>query len=330
MLRRVLALFVTFVLTQSGIMVVPATAQTDWPSRPITIIVPSTAGSATDVVTRMIAREMSKRLGQPIVIENRAGGDGVIGTKMAVRSVPDGYTLTLGANSSYIGAPIFADGVPPYDPTKDLQPISLVGRSPYLLVVYPGLGVSSVDELVKLAKSKPGVLNYSSIGEYSYSRFGMLTFAQRKGLDLAHIPYKSSAQSVIDLAAGVIHLQLATIPPAMSLYRNGTLKVLAVTSAKRIALLPEIPTMQESGVPDYDVAYWLAMFAPANTSRSIVDKLNLVLRESLVVPELQAALAVQGFEAEASSPERMSEILQRDIETFRNVFTRANSAAEKK
>ena len=132
---------------------------------------------------------------------------------------------------------------------------------------------------------------------------------------------------MIDLAAGVIHLQLATIPPALSLYRSGTVKkVLAVTSAKRIALLPEVPTMQEAGVPDYDVTYWLAMFAPAGISRPIVDKLNLALRENLLVPELQAALAVQGFEAKASSPERMSEILQEDIQAFRDVFTQGHPA----
>ena len=324
-----LALIIVIALCSQTLSSRPADAQANWPDRPVTFVIPFPAGSATDVVARIVGREMGKRLGQPVIIENRAGGDGINGTRLAARSDPDGYTLTIGTPSSYAAAPTVHAGSLPYDPVKDFVPISLIGRTPYLLAVYPGLGVKSVEDLVKLAKSKPGALNYSSVGEGSVARIGMLTFALQKGMSLMHIPYKTSAQSVVDLAAGVIDLQLATIPPTLPLYQGGKLGVLAVTSAKRIALLPEIPTMQEAGVDGYDMTFWLAMFAPAKTPKPIVDKLNLVLRDALNVPEVKAALAKQGIEAESSSSDEMSEILKNDINIFRDAVIRAGITFKK-
>ena len=291
-------LLITGILASQPTMQGPAVAQANWPERPVTYVIPFPAGSATDVVARIVGREMSKRFGQPVIIENRAGGDGINGTRLAARSDPDGYTVTIGTPSSYAAAPTVHAGSLPYDPVKDFTPISLIGRTPYLLAVSPKLRVKNVEELVALAKSKPGALNYSSVGEGSVARIGMLIFALQKGLAFQHIPYKTSAQSVVDLAAGIIDLQLATIPPTLPLYQGGKIGVLAVTSTKRIALLPEIPTMQEAGVPDYDMTFWLAMFAPSKTPRHIIDKLNLVMRETLEVPEVRAALGKQGIEAE--------------------------------
>jgi len=322
MFRGVLSLLTILFLSQfaaTGADSAPA----DWPTRPIAVIIPGPAGSATDIIARIVTREMSKRLGQPIVIENRPGGEGTIGTRAAARAAPDGYTFTIGANNSYAGAVISHGASLDYDPVKDFEPVSLVGRAPYLLAVYPGLGVSSVEDLVRLAKSKPGALNYAAIGEASVSRYGMLLFEQTKGIELKYIPYKSTAQSIVDLASGVIQLQLATIPPTLALMQNGTVKALAVTSAKRIPRLPDMPTMQEAGVANYDVAFWLAMFAPAKTPRPIIDKVNAALRASLDVPEVQAALAVQGFEGQATSPEGMADILRKDIDNFHAAFARA-------
>lgn len=298
-----------------------ALAQANWPERPITVIVPGPAGSSTDVVARLATREMSKKLGQPFVIENRPGGDGIIGTRMAAHSAPDGYTIIVGSNNAFSGAPVIHGSALPYDPIKDFVPVSLVAEAPYLLAIYPGLGVATVEELVKLAKAKPGTLNYSSIGESSASRKGMVAFARQTGLDLMHIPYKSSAQSIIDLAAGTIHLQLATIPPTLSLMQAGKVKALAITSAKRIKQLPEIPTMQEAGVSGYEALYWLAMFAPAKTPPAIIESLNSALRESLTMPTVRDALTIQGFsEAKGTTPEEMSRILQADINAFREAY----------
>jgi tripartite-type tricarboxylate transporter receptor subunit TctC len=319
---------IRFLLTV-GILLAPCAAstpgltQSTWPDRPLTVIIPFPAGSATDVVARILGAEMSKRMGQPVIVENRAGGDGINGTRAAARSEPDGYTVTIGTPSSYAAAPTVHAGTLPYDPVKDFAPISLIGRTPYLLAAYPGLGVKSVAELVTLAKSKPGALNYSSVGEGSVARIGMLIFALQKGLNLMHIPYKTSAQSVVDLAAGVIDLQLATIPPALPLYQGGRLNVLAVTSAKRIALLPEIPTMQEAGVENYDITFWLAMFAPAKTPKAIVDKLNQVTRAALEEPSVKSALGKQGIDAESNEPGQMAEILTKDIQVFRDAVIRA-------
>lgn len=298
-------------------------SQGKWPERPITYVIPFPAGSATDVVARIIGREMSKRLGQPVIVENRAGGDGINGTRAAARSDPDGYTVTIGTPSSYAAAPTVHAGTLPYDPVKDFAPVSLIGRTPYLLAVSPKLNVSNIEQLVALAKSKPGVLNYSSVGEGSVARIGMLTFALQKGLQLTHIPYRTSAQSIVDLAAGVIDLQLATIPPTLPLYHGGKVKVLAVTSTKRIALLPEIPTMQEQGISDYDITFWLAMFAPVKVPAPILQRLNQTMREVLDEPEVKAALFKQGIEAESSTPEAMAKILQSDINVFRDAVIRA-------
>jgi tripartite-type tricarboxylate transporter receptor subunit TctC len=306
-----------------------ATAQANWPERPITIVIPFPAGSATDVVARLVSREMAKRLGQPVIIENRAGGDGINGTRLAARSDPDGYTVTIGTPSSYAAAPTVHAGSLPYDPVKDFVPISLIGRTPYLLAVSPKLKVKSVNDLVALAKSKPGVLNYSSVGEGSVARIGMLTFALQKGLEFMHIPYNTSAQSVVDLAAGIIDLQLATIPPTLPLFHGGKVNVLAVTSAKRIALLPQIPTMQESGVSDYDITFWLAMFAPSKTPPHIVDRLNAVLRASVETPEVKEALAKQGIEAESNSSQQMAAVVKKDIEIFRDAVIRAGITFKK-
>jgi tripartite-type tricarboxylate transporter receptor subunit TctC len=178
-------------------------------------------------------------------------------------------------------------------------------------------------ELVALAKSKPGTLNYSSVGEGSISHVGMLVFANKMGIELTHIPYKSTAQSIIDVSTGLIHLQLASIPPALSLYQAGKVQVLAVAGPQRIALMPDVPTMAEAGVADYEATFWLAMFAPAGTSAAIVARLNRELADVLKTDAVKQAFAAQGVVPEHSTPEALGVLLQRDIETFRGVMTKA-------
>jgi tripartite-type tricarboxylate transporter receptor subunit TctC len=315
-LMRCLALFCALMLPGSA-FAQPA-ADTPWPMRPVTVIVPYPAGSATDIIARIVGRGLGERLGQPIVIEDRPGADGTIGTRAVAKAVPDGYTLAFGTPSAYVSAPTLYPNLA-YDPVKDFAPISLAGRTPYVFAAYPGLGVKSVLELVALARAKPGELNYSSVGEGSISHVGMLIFANKMGIALTHIPYKSTAQSIVDVSAGIIHLQLASIPPTVALYQAGKVEVLAVAGSKRVALMPDVPTMAEAGVADYEATFWLAVFAPAGTPARIVARLNRELTEVLKAEELKKAFAQQGVEPEHSSPEGLGSVLRRDIEAFRDV-----------
>jgi tripartite-type tricarboxylate transporter receptor subunit TctC len=293
-----------------------------WPARTVTVIVPYPAGSATDIVARIVGQGLGPRLGKPIVVENRPGADATIGTRAVAKAASDGYTLAFGTPSAYVSAPsLFANLG--YDPVKDFAPVSLVARTPYLFAVYPGLGVKSVPELVTLARSKPGAFNFSSVGEGSIAHVGMLIFASKMGIVLTHIPYKSTAQSIVDLSNGIIHLQLASIPPTVPFYQAGKVRVLAVAGASRVALMPEVPTMAEAGVPDYEATFWLAMFAPAGTPAAIVARLNRELAEVLAGDELKKAFAPQGIEPEHSSPEALGELLRRDITAFREVASKA-------
>jgi tripartite-type tricarboxylate transporter receptor subunit TctC len=298
-----------------------------WPTRPITVIVPYPAGSATDIIGRIVTHSLSARLGQPIVVENRPGADATVGTRAVAKSAPDGYTLAFGTPSAYVSAPTLYENLA-YDPVKDFAPVTLAGRTPYVFAVYPGLGVKSVTEFVALAKSKPGELNYSSVGEGSISHVGMLIFADKMGIKLTHIPYKSTAQSIIDVSAGIIHVQLASIPPALPLYQAGKVQILAVAGPKRVSLLPDVPTMTEAGIPDYEATFWLAMFAPAGTPPAIVARLNREMAEVLKTDEIKSAFAAQGVDPESSSPEELGAMLRRDIDSFRSVIAKSGIKSE--
>jgi tripartite-type tricarboxylate transporter receptor subunit TctC len=298
----------------------PATVP--WPTRPITFVVPNPAGSATDLVARVIGKNLGSRLGQPIIIENRAGADGTIGTRAVARAAPDGYTLSFATPSAYAAAP-YAYSNLAYDPTKDLVPISMVGRTPYALAVYPGLGVKSVMELVALARAKPGTLNFSSIGEGSIAHLGMVVFAEKMRLQLHHIPYKTTAQSIIDVASGIIHLQLASIPPIVSLRDAGKIDVLAIAGRNRIPLMQDVPTMAEEGIRDYEQTFWLALFGPAGMPRDIIARLNREIAAGLKTEEVKKAFVAQGVEIEHSTPAALGEIVRRDIEAYREIATKA-------
>jgi tripartite-type tricarboxylate transporter receptor subunit TctC len=300
-------------------------AASAWPTRPITFIVPNPAGSATDLVARVIARDLTSRLGQSVIIENRPGADGTIGVRQVVRSPPDGYTFSFGSPSAYAAAPYVYTNLA-YDPTKDLAPVSMVGRTPYGFAVYPGLGVKNILELVALAKSKPGELNYSSIGEGSVAHLGMVVFAEKMGLDLHHVPYKTTAQSIIDVATGIIHMQLASIPPIVSLHEAKKIQVLGIAGKNRLALMPEIPTMREAGIPDYEQTFWLALFAPAGTPTTIVARLNQEIGAGLQTEAVKSSFITQGVETEHSTPEGLGDILRRDIDVYRDVASKAGIA----
>jgi tripartite-type tricarboxylate transporter receptor subunit TctC len=293
-----------------------------WPTRPVTFVVPNPAGSATDLVARVVARDLSQRIGQPVIIENRPGADGTIGVRQVVKSAPDGYTISFGSPSAFAAAPYVYTNLA-YDPMKDLVPISMVGRTPYAFAIYPGLGVKNILELVALAKAKPGQFNYSSIGEGSVAHLGMVVFAEKMGLQLQHVPYKTTAQSIIDVATGIIHMQLASIPPIVSLHESKKIQVLGIAGKNRIPLMPDVPTIAEAGIPAYEQTFWLAMFGPAGVPTPIVARLNREVAAGLQTEAVKNAFMAQGVETERSTPDGLGEILRQDIDAYREVASKA-------
>ena len=294
----------------------------DWPSRPITVIVPFPAGSATDVIARIVTKEPTARLRTPLVIENRPGGDTTIGTRALARSQPDGYTIGFAGLTATSIAPS-THKVLGYDPQKDLAPVALVGRIPYVLIVHPGLAAKTLPEFVDLAKAKPGALNYASAGEVSLANLGMLILAGKTGVTLTHVPYRSTAQSIVDIVSGIIHAQIASVPPTLELERTGKVRAIAVTTDKRIATMPDVPTVMESGVTDYELSFWTAIFAPAGTPAPIVARLNREINEILATAEARKALAEQGVDAEPTTPDALGALVRKETTKFRAVVEQA-------
>jgi tripartite-type tricarboxylate transporter receptor subunit TctC len=279
----------------------PLRAQTGaYPDKPIRLIVPFPAGSETDGISRVIGQKVSAKLGQQIVIENRPGASGSLGSEQVAKATPDGYTIGLITGSTHGVAA--ALGPLPYDPATDFKPISMLGVSPYVLVACPCLAIKTVDELVREAKAKPGKLSYGSAGPASMAYLAAALFASKAAIDLTHVPYRSSAQSTVDLITGRIDIQFATIGPTLENIRAGKLRALAITASRRSPVLPDVPTMIESGYPNYEIGLWMALAAPAGTPDSIIDLLNKEISAAIADPETKQKLLQQGFEPAASDP----------------------------
>jgi tripartite-type tricarboxylate transporter receptor subunit TctC len=292
-----------------------------WPTRPIRFIVPFTAGSSSDTVARLVAQKLSERLGQQLVVENRVGGGGVIGTEQVARADPDGYTLGLANTSTHAVASSVA--TPSYDPAKDFAPVSMLGSSPFVLALYPGVAVRTVRELIALARSKPRTLNYASAGPATLAHLAGALFERMASIELIHVPYRGTAQSTLDLLEGRVEMQFGTIPPTLTHIRAGKLRALAVTGAKRNAALPDVPTIAESGLPGYECVLWQAIVAPAGTPAAIVARLNREVIAALSEPEVRAAFAKQGVEPEPGSPEALGIRIRDDVTKWRELITSA-------
>ncbi len=297
-----------------------------WPERPVRFIVPFTAGSSSDTVARIVAQKLGERLGQQLVVENRVGGGGTIGTETVARATPDGYVLGL-ANTSTHAVAASAANIS-YDPVKDFAPVAMIGESPFLLAVFPGLPARTVPELIALAKSKPHALNYASAGTATLAHLSGALFEKMAKIELTHVPYRGTAQSTVDLMEGRVEMQFGTIPPTLVHVRAGKLRALAVTGAVRNPTLPDVPTIAESGLPGYEFELWQAIVAPAATPPAIVAKLN---REAIAVlndPEVRAAFAKHGVEAEPGSPEALGARIRDDVKKWREVVTSAGIRAK--
>jgi len=304
----------------------PARAQ-PFPNRPIMLVVSFAPGGSTTIVARIVADKMAEALGQSIVVDNRAGGGGTVGTRAVAKSPPDGYTLLLGYTGTLAIAPTLYPN-PGYDPRKDFAPIGMIGHAPNSLVVHPSFPAKSVQELIAYAKANPGKVSYGSAGVGTMSHVAGEYFATSAGIKLVHVPYRGTGPALADLIGGHIPMALAPIPAAHGPVSQGQLRGLAVTSAKRSSLVPDLPTVAESGIPDFEASLYYGIVAPAGTPRPIVERLNQALRAALASDEVKRRLATDGAEPTPGSPEDYADHIDRDEKRWSVVVKASGAKAE--
>lgn len=304
-----------------------ATLAQSWPERPIQLIVPFPAGSSTDTVARILGPFMSEQLGQPIVVENRPGASGAIGAQAVAESDPDGYMIALATTSTLAVSPALNPNLT-YDPETDFAPIGMIGISPYVLVTAKAVEAESVAALVEMARETPNRLRYASAGPASLAHLAGALFADMAQIELTHIPYRTSAQSVIDLAAGRVDMQFGTIPPVIPHLQADAVDLLAVTGAERIGLYPDTPTLAELGFEGYDVGLWMALVAPAGTPDDVTGAINAALNAALADPAIAEQLDAQGQTPVGGTAEMLGERISTEIQTWRQVGERAGIVAE--
>lgn len=302
-----------------------ALAQT-YPTKPVKIIVPFGPGGFTDVVARILGVKLGESLGQSVVIENKPGAGSMIGTDQVAKSAPDGHTLVI-VSSTHVISPWIYKNVP-YDPIKGFTPITKLVDSPYVLLTNPKVPAKNVQEFIALAKANPDKIHYASSGNGSAQHLIGGMFASMTKTQLKHVPYRSSNLASTDLVAGVVESSFAGVPNALSQVPNGRLNALAVTSAKRIPQLPNVPTMQEAGVPGYDATIWLAMLAPAGTPANIVSRLNTEIGKIMNNPENQKAFFDAGVQVSLSTPEALSQLMVSEMDKWGKVVKEAGIKLE--
>lgn len=310
-------------LAVSALLSPPAGAAENYPTRVVTLVVPFPAGGATDVVARTIAQGLSERLGQQVIVENRPGANGLIGSAMVAHAASDGYTLLMGGvNTQGMNDVLYKKRS--YDSLKDFTPITLTAQIPVAIVVHPSLAVNSLQDLVALAKSRPGQLNYGSSGAGGPHHLAMEMFKSVSGADIQHVAYKGGAQQLNDLLAGHIKIGAIGLPPALPHINEGKLRPLAVTGRERLASLPETPTVAESGFPGFEVDYWLGLFGPARLPDDIVGKLNAETLDILRQPNVRDLFAKQGVEIRTSTPGELGSLVASEIERWGEVVKARN------
>jgi tripartite-type tricarboxylate transporter receptor subunit TctC len=299
-----------------------ACAQAAWPDRPIRLIVPFTAGSSSDIVARIVAQKLGERLKQQLIVDNRVGASGNMGTEAVARADPDGYTIGL-ANTSTHAVTASVTSKLGYDPVKDFAPVSMLGSSPFVLATYAGLPAKNVSELVAIAKASPHTLTYASAGPATLAHLSGALFEKLGKIELIHVPYRGTAQSTLDLIEGRVSMQFGTIPPSLAHIREGKIRALAVTGEVRNATLPDVPTIAESGLPGYESTLWQAFVAPVATPAAIIARLNREVTAVLNDPEVRASLTKQGVEPEPGPPEALGRRIRDDVAKWRDVIVGA-------
>jgi tripartite-type tricarboxylate transporter receptor subunit TctC len=308
-------------------MAVAAQAPAAWPSKPITYVVPFTPGGSTDVIGRVIAQKLGDALGQPVIVDNRPGAAGAVGAAYVAKAKPDGYTLFGGTISTHaINASLYKNL--PYDPVKDFDPIALVAFLPNVLIVDPALGVNSVADLIALLKKDPARRTFASSGAGTSTHLAGEMLADMIGVKLTHIPYKGTPPAMLDVSSGQVTFMFDQITAALPLVQAGKLKLLAVTTAKRMALAPDLPTMQEAGVKGFEMASWQAVYAPKNLPAPIAQRLATEIHKILLTPEVKDKLTNQlGMDVVAGSPADLAALIQKEIPRWGELVRKSGATA---
>jgi len=306
----------------------PGAAAGDYPSKPIRLIVPSAPGGGTDIVARVMAQGLSEAWGQTVVVDNRGGAGGIAGVTVAAKaSAPDGYTLLLGSNGHLSFAPAVNRQLP-YDPQNDLAPVSLVASQPFVVAVHVGLPANSMQELIALAKSRPGTITYGSGGSGTASHLGTELLMLTAGFSMLHVPYKGTGPGMVALMSGELQFLMAGLATVMPQSKSGKVKALAVTGATRSRVAPGVPTVAEAGVPGYEFIVWYGMMVPGGTPRAIITKLNAQVARVLKSPATNERFAAAGLEPISNTPEEFAAQLKREIPQWKKVVKDANIRVE--
>lgn len=305
-----------------GLCAVTAAAAQTYPAKPIRFIVPFAPGGSTDLVARILAQRLPEALGQAVVVDNRGGAGGVIGAELAARAPADGYTIVLGSPGPLTINPNLLARMP-YDTLRDFSPITLATISPFILVLHPSLPVRSVQELVALARVRPGQLNYGSAGNGSVGHFSAEQFKSLAGVNLVHVPYKGAGPAVTDLVGGQLHLMFENLPTVLPHIRSGKLRALAVGTRKRSALVPEYPTISEAGVPGYESSTAFGVLAPAKTPAAVIGRLNQEIVKILNSPDIKERLSAQGLEAAGGTPQQYAAHLKEELAKYGRIVKAA-------
>lgn len=299
-----------------------AVADGSYPNKPIQLVVPYTPGGNTDIIGRLVAQKLGEAWGTTVVVENRSGAGGTIGVNTVVKAKPDGYTMVLGAFGNILVAQSLNADLP-YDPVADLDPVILLATPPTILTATPSLPVSNVAELISYAKSNPEALNYGSSGRGTSNHLLAELFSSMAGIRMTHIPYKGSGPAINDLAAGLTQLNFAPFPLVLPLIKTGSLKALAVTGSKRSPLLPDVPTVAESGLPGFEGNGWFGLMVPKGTPKEIVNKLNAEINRILQDPEVSKRLAEEGADPVGGTPEEAARSIEQGIMKWKELASRA-------
>jgi tripartite-type tricarboxylate transporter receptor subunit TctC len=303
-----------------------ARAQGSYPDKPVKFLVPYPPGGGTDVIARIVQTRFQAALGQPVVIDNRGGAAGLVGTELVAKAHPDGYTVLFTLSSHTINPAIYAKIA--FDTARDFEPVGTVASLPQILVAHPQFPANTVAELIALGKSKPGTLSYASVGNGSPGHLAGELMKLRTGIAMTHIPYRGGGPAVTDVLGGQVPLLWVSIPAAAQHVKAGRLKALAVSTVKRSAAFPEVPTMQEAGVADFEVDSWYAMFVPTRTPRAVIDKLNGILNEVLKEPDIRSKLLEQGSEGVGGTPTALAQTVQTELSKWAKLARDANIKVE--
>ncbi len=305
----------------------PAAFAQTYPTKPVRLMVPFPPGGSTDIVARIVAQQVSERLGQQMVIENRGGAGGTIGTALVAKAPADGYTLVLGTTSTHVVAPAVYPKLD-YDPIKDFAPVSLLAVTPYLLVVHPNVKAGTLKEFIEVARAQPGKLNYASAGTGSTTHIAMEMLKLASTTFMLHIPYNGNGPAGTAVIAGQVEALFGSLPAVLPHAKSGKVRALAVGTPVRSPALPDVPTVAESGYPGFDASLWLAIMAPANTPAAIIDRLNKEIVAVIKAPESAAALAKAGAEPLSSTPAELTAMIREGIPKYVKVVQTAGIKPE--